>query len=713
MMSVAPGRSGIIGGIGFAYLGRLAAHLPALPAIPAKAWQHALATTAAAILALYVAFALELSSPGSAATTVLIVSSPLPGLVLSKSLWRFVGTFVGAVISILLIAQFAQSPAAFILALAIWLGLCTFVASLLRYFRAYAAVLAGYTISQVALPAADDPNQIFDLATSRIAVVTIGILCTAVVKGLLAMRTGPARLGPALEQALAETTRYAARALDLAPDHPARRRAIAEQLVALDPLILAAANESAATAQQAPAVRLYVSILLNFVTLSSSVRDDLAVLDPAGPVARAIGPERDMIRDLLASLSDSRVFLGAETAAAIDAARHRAAERVNEIATKLLPETLDILALSSRLKDIVEQLDYARSQLAMIESGRSGRAVTPVSYHRDAHDAVINGVRAAIATILAGAFWFATAWSSGSQLMAAVVPVVALLGTTERPDLASVAFARGIVLSSVCALICEFFILTEIDGFPLMAVAISPFLIIACLISLNPKHSGSATAFLIFFVTFLNLRNPMQFDLSAFLNSAFGIIMGAFAGVVTFRVLWPIVPEHAVARLIARLRDDLVRLAERPGLIDLPVWESTMHDRVARLSTRLAAAPNRAAVIEDGLTAIHVGRALAFAATTLASVHLAATEREAVDAAFAAMRRFARAPGAAIAACENAAQELLVSAQIPESEDATGRNRRLRSAGVFHEIAQLMRRHPDFFVAPPRPRRLIRGAVPA
>lgn len=691
--------------IATASLGRwLAAALPKLSAlpvlsIPGKAWYHALSTAASAILALYVAFELELASPGSAATTVLIVSSPLAGLVLSKSIWRFNGTLAGVIISVVLIAWFAQSPDSFILALAVWVALCTFAASLLRYFHSYAAVLAGFTISLVALPAADNPDQIFDLATSRLAVVTIGVLCITAVKGLFALNTGPVRLRPALEQALANTASYAARALDLAPGHPVRRRAIADQLLALDPLILAAASKSATTAFKAPAVRLYASILLNLVTLSSSVHDDLAGLDPAGPIAKAIEPLRQRVRDLLDSLCGNQVFLGAGTADTIEAARRQNAEAVDAIASEIQPDTLDTLAIASRLKDIIEQLNLARDQALAIEGGRASRQTAPVSYHRDLYAAVINGLRAAAATILAGSFWFATAWSSGSQMMAGVIPAVALLGTTDRPDLAIAAFVRGIALSFVAAGICEFFLLTQIDGFPLMALVIAPFIVVACLISLNPKHTGSATGFLIFFMTFLNLRNPMQYDLAAFLNSSLATLLGAASGSLIFMIFWPVVPARVVARLLARLKDDLARLAERPERVDLVVWESTMHDRLARIGTRLAAAPERAAVMEDGMTAIHIGRLLAFIWTTAASLPLGPAQRASIEAARVALCHFETAPDAAIAACRSTAEELLADAGTPGCEGSM-RTRRLRCAACFHEIARLMQRHRSFFGRP-------------
>lgn len=51
-------------------------------------------------IALFLAFVFQLQSPLSAATTVLIVSNPTVGAMVSKSVWRLIGTLIGAAISV-------------------------------------------------------------------------------------------------------------------------------------------------------------------------------------------------------------------------------------------------------------------------------------------------------------------------------------------------------------------------------------------------------------------------------------------------------------------------------------------------------------------------------------------------------------------------------------------------------------------------------------
>src|SRR4051812_24800524 len=91
-----------------------------------------LKTFVAAMLALYIAFRLDLSQPSWSVTTVYIVSQPFAGMVLAKSLYRVLGTLIGAVMSLIMVALFSNAPELFCLALAIWIGLGTFITIYLR-----------------------------------------------------------------------------------------------------------------------------------------------------------------------------------------------------------------------------------------------------------------------------------------------------------------------------------------------------------------------------------------------------------------------------------------------------------------------------------------------------------------------------------------------------------------------------------------------------
>ena len=79
-------------------------------------WLFVVRTLAGALLALAIALRLDLSSPGSAAVTVAIIALPQTGMVLEKSFYRFLGTLLGAIVTLCLVAVLAQHQYAFIAA---------------------------------------------------------------------------------------------------------------------------------------------------------------------------------------------------------------------------------------------------------------------------------------------------------------------------------------------------------------------------------------------------------------------------------------------------------------------------------------------------------------------------------------------------------------------------------------------------------------------
>src|SRR5262249_20350039 len=78
-------------------------------------WVLAPKTTPSALLALLVAFTFNLDQPYWALLTVFVVSQPLQsGQVLAKSVYRVIGTLIGAAVALLFVALFAQERVLFL-----------------------------------------------------------------------------------------------------------------------------------------------------------------------------------------------------------------------------------------------------------------------------------------------------------------------------------------------------------------------------------------------------------------------------------------------------------------------------------------------------------------------------------------------------------------------------------------------------------------------
>src|ERR1700754_4886785 len=126
-------------------LGRSNAALPDALRAATPALLFGLRLWASVCLALFIAFYLELDNAYWAGTSAGIVCQPQLGASLRKGWFRMIGTLVGATMIVVLTAFFPQDRTAFLGVLALWGGVCAFVATLLRNFASYAAALGGYT----------------------------------------------------------------------------------------------------------------------------------------------------------------------------------------------------------------------------------------------------------------------------------------------------------------------------------------------------------------------------------------------------------------------------------------------------------------------------------------------------------------------------------------------------------------------------------------
>ena len=167
----------------------------------------------AAALALGVAYLLELESPYSAASTVLLVINLNQGAVIGKGMWRFIGTLIGMLAAFALMAAAGQMPLLFILGFGAWLGLCVAGMTVLRHFRASGVVVAGYTIGLATYGAMGHPERTFEHVMARGSTVAVGVACLTLVVALLSRRGLRARL----EAAYAGLAARVARAIP-APD---------------------------------------------------------------------------------------------------------------------------------------------------------------------------------------------------------------------------------------------------------------------------------------------------------------------------------------------------------------------------------------------------------------------------------------------------------------------------------------------------------------
>src|SRR5271166_3911273 len=400
----------------------------ALPALPVGALYFGLTTTLAAFLALFVAFWLELPNPSSAMVTVLIVAAPVRGMVLSKSLYRMIGTFVGCSVALVLVDLLGQYSELFFLALALWIGACTAAATLLRNFRAYSAILSGYTVALIGIAAIQTPEHAFDITIARVAVITVGIVCAGLVSSILMPGGARRDLAPRLRDTILLTLELAHDALDRPLAGVSERRYLDStgRILALNDLVEFGAAESPRVARQANTIRSAAAALIAAITALPAIAE-------AAPEGLAQDPE--LIPDLRRALDEISVRLRDAVPTPGDilsAARERLALAADRVEQGPEP-SLRALQLIDNLDELVEQLGAALLDLDAFVANRPARTIVSIGYHRDVRGALRNGFRAVVGVVGAGAFCYAIGWSDGGEMAVIVAVLCSLLAITPNP----------------------------------------------------------------------------------------------------------------------------------------------------------------------------------------------------------------------------------------------------------------------------------------
>ncbi|MDS0792767.1 FUSC family protein [Burkholderia pseudomultivorans] len=650
----------------------------ACPTLPPGALGFALRNTAASLLALYIAFRMNLDDPKWAASTVWIVAQGSRGMGLSKSQYRILGTAVGAVVALALTGAFAQTPELFVPALAGWIGLCAGVATFLRNFRAYAAVLAGYTAAIIAMDAVSAPLHAFDIATARFLYVVVGILCGAAFETVFApgspLRDVRTRFASYLRHAAA----VGAGALRREPNGAAVHRLFA------DALELDTAAEYAAAG--APPVRnaighLRTAVLgvLSAQAAGQALREHAA---RSGGVPEPLVAEAARVLDGVAASAEAGPEMSALRTRVNDALRAEAAEPVGSDPSRLL--TLD------RLAAVLAGFERAFAGKTLIDREQRPTSRVRYAYHRDAVLAWHNGIRAFVAVLAAAAIWIVSAWPSGGGFVAITGVVCALFSTRPNSVSATVGFLKGAACAAVAGALCNFVLLPAVSGFEMLAYILGVFMIGTGIAMRNPRTAGIGSGFSIFFWNFTSPDNTARIGDAAFLNSALATLLGIAFGALVFALVFPGDPGGSRRRMHRAVRRDLASLARDPHKWRESAWLSRTADRLARAFGFAGSLPQ--AVIErdlrDLLATWTIGDSL------LALAALAAREPAARRAVAVVRGRIGRQEFARIErACDAAARALRRRVADLDSDDG-----RVLLSGVvlLRTIADAVAAHGEF-----------------
>ncbi|TAL95078.1 MAG: FUSC family protein [Paraburkholderia sp.] len=590
---------------------------------------HVFKTVLAVVLATGISMRLELVAPRTAMVSVVILMMHQhSGMVMARGFYRGLGMLVGNAAALLLIALFPQERVLFLLALAVWIGLCVWGAAWYRNYQSYGFVLAGYATCIAALPSIDHPYDILDNVVTSLSEVSIGIVCASLVSALIfpqhvrdmLLRVGASHFSGFLafirtaltgrlstdelgsihlrliaERAQLENLRSAAVFED--PDLRTRNdvmiRLASEfldtgarfhSLHQFRHRLRATASPEAADAVDA--------LCAEFATLLP------AAVDPLHPDLRGLERvERELDR-LAGRLPELRIAQRRSLSDADVQSQQLAGSGATHVEAALA-------ALRLYLHDFIA-LRQPGATKAAPHAQRPRRIVTTAN--RMVSFAA--GLRATCAIGAVSLFWIASGWTGASGAVISAAIASALYSIMPAPAQATRQMVAGCFASWLASLFFNFYLLPHLNGFAQLAAALIPFIMIGSYLNSFPKTATIGLGFSIYFCFLSNLTNPSVYAPAITLDAGFSAMLGIGAASLAYSVVAPYAGEWVTGLYLRQLRGLVTTDACYGPLAGLQLrFDSGVRDFVQQISARpVTGRYSKAALFAWAFASIEIGR---------------------------------------------------------------------------------------------------------
>lgn len=559
-----------------------------------RAWLFSFRCFAAAVLAMYIAFAFDMPRPYWAMASVYIASQPLSGATRSKALFRLLGTLLGATAAVVLVPNLVDAPVLLSLALALWLGLCLFLSLLDRTPRSYVFLLAGYTAAIIGYPSVTTPGLIFDTAVARVQEISLGIVCATLMHSLVFPNPVAPVLAARITESLRLVERWAREALHGETDAAilnASRQRIAAVVAEFDMLESYLAWDPTQRAGAGDTVRLFRWRLLLMLPIVASIRDRVRALRQAGPLAPEL---HQLLRATAAWLRHGEGDVAAGAAALrgqIDALEGRLDAGADW--PRILAASLQL-----RLRDLTDLWQDGKAiELHVREPARS---LTPMRYPTDAKASAIrladrgmavwSAGAAVLAVLVCCALWIETGWNDGAVAAEMVAVTCCFFASRDNPVPFIIGFLRWTLLALALDFIFLFGVLPSVHDFPVLVLALAPVYLLGGVMMAMPALSFAGMAVMVNGATLLSLQSAYAADFPTFVNVGVAAVLGMAIAAVMTAITRSVGAEWSARRLMRQAWTALQAAALRRGHKDRAVFAAHMLDRLGQLMPRLVSA---------------------------------------------------------------------------------------------------------------------------
>ena len=512
---------------------------------PAGTTALALEIWMALAISYYVAFTLELNSAASAGTGLLILVGPTQGMVLSKAIYRIVGTLFGAVVAIILTGLFPQDRTMLIAVFSVYMGCLVAIATLLRDFRAYGCILAGYTVALISFVYVDAPTASFTGMLDRVAVILLAVLVLAFVSAIFSTAESARSLQSKLRTATKDIVAMAFATLDQrVPPDSSQCVAMSARLMPLRSEIGFAAPELPDGWARAKAAR---SALLGLFEAISAIQALGLGLQNMAAASSTVDEAIGIVRRAIVTQHPEKWL------ADIDALTHQAME-----AEAL---SIDEAYVLNRCKFMIEVFRDIRDGLLSNRIGRLPRRSVNLPVHQDYIAAVLNGLRVGLAVGMVGLLSVMSGLPGANAVILGTIVFVSLGSVMHDPRAMGKAALLMTPAVIITGTIYDFFIFPNISDYPLFIISLAPVVTMTCWL-IKTGRGPMGIFYGVQSISLLSPANVQKLDPTAFVDTVGYLVAGSVCIFVSLLLIIPVHPALRRLRLalaVGRtLRDALV-----------------------------------------------------------------------------------------------------------------------------------------------------------
>jgi uncharacterized membrane protein YccC len=554
---------------------------------------QALLGTIAALCALAAAMFLKLENPYWAAMTALIVIQPTRGMLFEKSVYRLLGTAIGAVAGMGLLL-YTRSPLLLTLALALWLSACVGIGNLLHGQRSYAALMAACTCAIIAMSGYQDPPHLHAIALGRIACIIIGILAATLITALFTPHNPKEELFRRLHQLSGKTVAWLALHLRQGPAGTLIRQEqnILIEIAELEGMLDASCAGRRGSRQRKRHLRGLLAALLSLLAIGRLTGTQLSHHN-----------KQDRRHDYWQGMLAGHLEVVAD--------RLERAETIGcteEMAAVVAETKAHLPLLGKNLAEIVNVLTLLLHDYSSMTSSTAEPARNRLIRHRDWQEARRAAIRAGLGIALTGLVWSLTGWSKGPLMLMAVSIMISIFSNKEHPARFVGQIFIGAAIGSALAVFCRAVLLPGVTDPALIAATISPFVMLGVFAMQYRRTAVAATDATLFFIFIAQPGVSIAILPADLAIGALAMVAGVGSSWLAYRYLIPINPAIRLRRLLIAIARDSAGLAASESPLKTEISLLRMQHRVIRLvamATRYAT--DHLSMVEGGLAALSIG----------------------------------------------------------------------------------------------------------